>query len=264
MLRQRILTAVIGLPIFLAAIWFGNPWFTLVIAIIAVLASLEFYRVTIKYIKRPIIFFAVIVIFLLTLSPYYPGFITRPVILTSAIIVSLIWLLFLREKDRAFLDWAFVVAGILYIGWMLSYWSDLSHIETGREFILWSILIVMSNDTSAFFIGRSWGKHYLAPSISPKKTWEGAIGGSIISIIISVIFGIVLSLPLAYWHLILFGLGISILAQLGDLVESLLKRNAGIKDSSKLIPGHGGILDRLDSFIFVGAVVYIFAINYAG
>jgi phosphatidate cytidylyltransferase len=259
MLRQRILTAFIGLPIFLAAIWFGNPWFTIVIAIVAILASIEFYSATLKQIKHPIIYFGIIVIFLLTLSPYYAEFISRTIILTFVIVISLIWLLFIREKDKAFLNWAYTLAGILYIGWMLSYWSDLRHFENGKELVLWSILIVMSNDTTAFFAGRAFGKHLMAPSISPKKTWEGAASGLIISILVSVFLGILLPLPLTYWQLILFGLGISILAQLGDLVESLLKRNTGVKDSSRLIPGHGGILDRLDSFIFIGAVLYFCA-----
>jgi phosphatidate cytidylyltransferase len=96
----------------------------------------------------------------------------------------------------------------------------------------------------------------MAPSVSPKKTWEGAIGGLLGSIIVSIILGIVFSLPLNYWQLALLGCVISILAQLGDLVESLLKRNTNVKDSGNLVPGHGGILDRIDSFIFTGILVY--------
>lgn len=259
MLRQRILTAVIGLPIFLAAIWFGNPWFVVIIAIISILSSIEFYSITIKEVKHPTIYFAIVIIFFLTLSPYYHGFLSRAIILTAAIMILLIWLLFVRVKEKAFLNWAFIIAGILYVGWMLGYWSELRNINDGRELVIWSVLIVMSNDTAAFFTGRAFGRHFMAPSISPQKTWEGALGGSIISILISVLFGYILSLPLSYWQLVLSGLGISILAQLGDLVESLLKRNTGVKDSSRLIPGHGGILDRVDSFIFIGAVIYLFA-----
>ncbi len=264
MLRQRILTAVMGLPIFIAAIWFGNPWFTILIAIVAIFAGIEFYRIAIKQTKNSFIYFALIVILLLILSPFYPDFFSRTIIITVALIISLVWLLFLNEQCRNFSYWAFWTVGILYIGWMLSYWVELRNLAYGRELILWSVIIVMLNDTGAFFLGRQYGRHFMAPSISPKKTWEGAISGLIISMLISVILGRILSLPFNYWHFVLFGIGISVFAQLGDLVESLLKRNAGIKDSSQLIPGHGGMFDRIDSYIFLGAAIYLCAAHFLG
>lgn len=260
MLRQRVITAVIGLPLLLALIWFGNPWFFLAVVIIAILGSLEFYRMTVSHSIQPIIYFAIAITLLLIISPYYPDFITKPLILSLAIIISLIWLLFLPKKEEAFHNWAWIIAGILYMGWMLSYWAELRSLEHGREWIYWSMITIMISDTSAFFVGRAWGKHHLAPAISPKKTWEGAIGGAVASIIVSIILGIVLSLPLTYWQLALAGCIISIVAQLSDLAESLLKRTSGVKDSGNLVPGHGGILDRIDSFIFVGALVYYLVI----
>ena len=96
----------------------------------------------------------------------------------------------------------------------------------------------------------------MAPSISPGKTWEGAIGGLLASIAASLILGTIFPLPFNYWQIALLGCIISIFAQLGDLVESMLKRNTGVKDAGKLIPGHGGILDRIDSLIFSGVIVY--------
>jgi len=260
MLRQRILTAVIGLPLFLALIWFGNPWFTVAIAIIAVLGSLEFYRMTISNSAQPVIYFAIAIIVLLTINPYYPDSITKSLILTLTIITSLTWFLFLTRKNGAFRDWTWTIAGILYLGWMLSYWTELRNMEYGRDCIYWSMITIMISDTSAFFVGRAWGKHLMAPAISPKKTWEGALGGLVASIIVSIILGIVISLPFTYWQVALAGCVISIIAQVGDLVESMLKRNAGLKDSGTLVPGHGGILDRIDSFIFTGALVYYLVI----
>jgi phosphatidate cytidylyltransferase len=258
MLRQRIISAAIGLPIFIIAIWFGNPWFTVVMAIIAILGSIEFYRITSHNRIRPIAYFGIVITLILIVSPYYPGFITKPLILTGAILISLIWILFQSQKEGGFNNWVWIIAGILYLGWTLSYWPELRSIEHGREWILWSMLAVMASDTSAFFIGKKWGKHYIAPTMSPKKTWEGSVGGLLGSIIVSVILGILFSLPLNYWTLALLGCIISISAQLGDLIESLLKRNTGVKDSGKLVPGHGGILDRIDSFVFTGAVIYYF------
>ena len=260
MLRQRILTAVIGLPVLFAIIWFGNPWLTLIIAVIAILGSLEFHRMTVSDTMKPISYFAIAIAVLLTISPYYPDFITKPIILTLAIIISLIWLLFLPKKDGAFHNWAWLIAGIIYLGWMTGYWAELRNLVNGREWMYWSMITIMASDTTAFFVGRAWGRHHMAPTISPKKTWEGAIGGAMGSIIVATILGAVFSLPLSYWQLVLAGCFISIIAQLGDLVESLLKRNTGVKDSGKLVPGHGGILDRIDSFIFTGALVYYLAL----
>jgi phosphatidate cytidylyltransferase len=148
------------------------------------------------------------------------------------------------------------MAGILYIGWMLSHWVSLRNLELGKELVFWAMFTTFANDTSAFFVGRTWGKRPLAPSISPGKTWEGAIGGLLASIIASIILRIIFTLPFNYWQTALLGGVISVFAQLGDLIESLLKRNTGAKDASKLIPGHGGMLDRLDSLIFTGVVVY--------
>jgi phosphatidate cytidylyltransferase len=136
----------------------------------------------------------------------------------------------------------------------------LRNLSNGREWTYWSVLTIIASDIIAFFIGRTWGRHLMAPTISPKKTWEGAIGGAIGSIIVATILGCVFFLPLRYWQLALAGCFISIVAQLGDLVESLLKRNTGVKDSGTLVPGHGGILDRIDSYIFTGALVYYLAL----
>jgi phosphatidate cytidylyltransferase len=148
------------------------------------------------------------------------------------------------------------MAAILYIGWMLSYWVQLRSLEAGRALVFLAMFTTFANDTSAFFVGRAWGKHALAPSISSGKTWEGVAGGVAASVAISLIIRLIFPLPFNYWQTALAGLIISVFAQLGDLVESVLKRNAGVKDAGKLIPGHGGTLDRVDSLIFTGVIVY--------
>lgn len=256
MLRQRVLTAIIGLPLLIAIIWFGEPWFTLLIAAMAMLGSLEFYRMASHSKIQPITYFGVAWVLLLVLSPHCPYTTTTPLLITSAIVIPLIWLLFRSPREQAFNNWAWTIAGILYIGWMLSYWIDLRSLEAGKEWVFWAMFTTFASDTCAFFSGRAWGKHSLASAISPGKTWEGAIGGLLAGITASLILSASFSLPLSYWQMALLGGVISIFAQLGDLVESLLKRNTGTKDSGKLVPGHGGILDRTDSLIFTGVVVY--------
>ena len=123
-----------------------------------------------------------------------------------------------------------------------------------------ALFTTFSSDTTAFFVGRALGKHHLAPRISPGKTWEGAIAGVFGSIIVSLILVNLFGLPLSYGWTILLGLLVSIFGQLGDLVESLLKRNMGVKDSGRLISGHGGFLDRIDSVVFAGIVVYYYVL----
>ncbi|OGO60053.1 MAG: hypothetical protein A2Z36_01810 [Chloroflexi bacterium RBG_19FT_COMBO_48_23] len=256
MLRHRILTAVIGLPLLVAIIWFGEPWFTILIAAMAVLGSWEFYRMTRQSNIQPITYFGMVWVLLFVINPHCPYHLTVPFLITSAIVIPLIWLLFRSPREQAFANWAWTIAAILYIGWMLSYWVELRSLEAGKELVFWAMFTTFASDTSAFFVGRAWGKHALAPSISAGKTWEGAIGGLLASIVISLILGIIFPLPFSYWQIALLGCIISLFAQFGDLVESLLKRNAGVKDAGNLMPGHGGILDRLDSLIFTGVIVY--------
>jgi len=177
-------------------------------------------------------------------------------------VLSLIWLLARPKKEGAFLGWAWTIAGILYIGWLLSHLVALRGLEDGRNWVFLALLATFGSDTAAYFTGRALGRHKLAPSISPGKTWEGTIAGFLGAIIISLLFTIPspLSLPLGYWSAIILGLLISVFGQLGDLVESLLKRNMGVKDSGKLLPGHGGALDRIDSVVFASVVVYYYVI----
>jgi phosphatidate cytidylyltransferase len=178
-------------------------------------------------------------------------------------------LLFRSSREKAFHQWAWTIAGALYVGWMLSYWLNLRGLEDGREWVYLAMLTTFANDTGAFFIGRARGRHKLAPTISPAKTWEGAIGGLVSAILASIVTAVVLKLisvglgtPFAfrYWQIIVLGLLVAFFAQVGDLVESLLKRKLGVKESGNLLPGHGGVLDRFDSLIFVGAVIYYYVI----
>jgi len=270
MLKKRIITALWGIPLLTTIIWFGEPWFTILVAIWGLLAAFEFYRMVAASKVSPLTYFGLIWTLLFILSPHLDYDTLIPFLLTSAVILSLIWLLLRRQKEGAFIGWVWTMGGILYIGWLLSYfvalrggYSPLSITETdGRNWVFLALFTTFASDTAAFFVGRALGKHHLAPRISPGKTWEGAIAGVFGAIIISLLFTIStpLQLPLTYWQTILLGLLVSVFGQLGDLVESLLKRNMGVKESGKLIPGHGGVLDRIDSVVFAGIVVYYYVL----
>jgi phosphatidate cytidylyltransferase len=182
-------------------------------------------------------------------------------LLTSGAGLSLIMLVFLKKKDGIFSSWAWMMGGILYAGWLLSYLAAL-RIEAGRVWLLLALLATFGSDTAAYFTGKAIGKHKLAPAISPGKTREGAIGGLLGAVIVSLLFTLntPVQLPISYWQAIILGLAISIFGQIGDLVESLLKRNCEVKDSGKWMPGHGGLLDRMDSVVFAGVAVYLYYI----
>jgi phosphatidate cytidylyltransferase len=268
MLKKRIIVALPGLLLIIAAIWFDQPvpWFTIVAAIWGLLAAFEFYKM-VGIVKAPLLAgFGLIWTALLIISPHCEYALITPVLLTSAVVIPLI-LILRQPKTDAFINWAWTLAGILYLGWLLSHFVALRNLDLGgnnwaRNWVFFALFVTFASDIAAFFIGRALGKHRLAPNISPGKTREGAIGGIIGAIIISLCFiaPTPLSLPISYGQAIVLGLLVSIFGQLGDLTESLLKRNMGIKDSSQLIPGHGGFLDRIDSVVFAGVVVYYFVV----
>ncbi len=275
MLRKRVITALWGSPLLIAAVWFDQalPWFTILVAIWGVLAVFEFYRLVAASKVPPLTYFGLIwtLLFIISrnsdllsiLKPHFDLNLLTPLLLTSAVLLSLIWLLLRAQKEKTFAGWAWTIAGILYMGWLLSYLVALRGEEAGRNWVFFALFTTFASDTAAFFTGRALGRHKLAPHISPGKTWEGAIAGVFGAIIVSLLFTLrtPLQAPFDYWwQATLLGLLVSIFGQLGDLVESLFKRNLGVKDSSQLIPGHGGALDRMDSVIFAGIVVYYYVL----
>jgi phosphatidate cytidylyltransferase len=269
MLKHRVITAVVGVPVVILANWFGDPWFSLLIAAVALAGTYEFYHIANFDRREPLIYLGLLWSLALVLSPHYRDHHILPIVITATMLISLICLLLRPSREEAFRDWAWTIVGALYVGWMLSYWLSLRGLENGSNWVYLAMLTTFANDTGAYFVGRARGKHKLAPTISPSKTWEGAIGGLTSAILASIVIATVLKLislklgtPFAfqYWQIILLGFLVSLFAQLGDLVESLLKRNTGVKESGNLLPGHGGILDRFDSLIFVGAVVYYYVI----
>jgi phosphatidate cytidylyltransferase len=274
MLKKRVITTLWGIPLVIVAVWFDEPivWFTVLAAVFGAAGVWEFYRLAGVFKIVPLAVFGVIFTLLFIIYPHIDYRLNLPpasLVLTGAVLLSLIMLVFLPKKEGLFIHWAGMMAGMLYIGWMLSFLVTLrlepgtvAFPEAGRNFLFLALLATFGSDTAAYFIGKAFGRHKLAPQTSPGKTWEGAIAGAAGGIIISLLFTLEtpLRLPLSWWQAVLLGLAISVFGQAGDLVESLLKRNYGVKDSGSLMPGHGGILDRMDSLLFAGVVVYLYYI----
>ena len=269
MLRQRVLSAVIFLPILFASIWFGNPWFSVVVAIAALLGVIEFYAMVARREWHPLTFFGTLWTLFFIFNAYYaPKYSSNNIyilvtsaLITSAVALSLVRVLFLRSSgEKVMVSWAASVAGIFYMGWLLSYWVLIMNSYggdwDGRDWVILALFSTFAVDTTAYFIGRAWGRHKMAPTVSPGKTWEGAIGGLVGAMVAVVVLALILDIDISYSEMVIVGVLIAVFAQLGDLAESKLKRSMGAKEASNLIPGHGGILDRVDSVVFTGVVVY--------
>ena len=266
-LKKRTISAVAAIPVVIAVIWFGTPWVTILAAGWGMGAAFEFYNL----VKRskgfsPLTYLGVIFVLLYIISPHFEGtpFNIIPVssvLLTALVMVPLIILLVRnKDKENAFAIWAWTIAGVLYIGWLLSHYVALRNVADGRDWVFLAIFCTFASDISAYLVGRTIGRHKMAPYISPNKTWEGAAGGVIGSIIISLVVVLISGLSIGWWGAVILGILISIIGQLGDLVKSLFKRNMEVKDSGNVLPGHGGFLDRMDSIAFAGAVVYYLVI----
>lgn len=261
MLKKRVITALWGLPLIILAVWFDEPlpWFTVFVAIWGLLAVFEFYRLVAVDKMPALAGFGLVWTLFFILSPHLDFALVIPWLLTSAIVLPLIGLVVGPRKEGAFLGWAWTVAGILYVGWLLSYLVAL-RLEAGRNWVFFALFVTFGADSAAFFVGRALGRHQLAPRVSPKKTWEGAIAGVFGAMVVSLFFIFLtpLSLPIGYGQVLFLALLVSVFGQFGDLTKSLLKRNVGVKDSGTLLPGHGGALDRVDSVLFTGVVVYFY------
>jgi len=259
-------STLIGVPVVAAIVWFGMPWVTILAVIWGLGAANEFYGL----VKRargaaPLTYFGLVWVALFIISPHanllspLPRIFLSPnFLLAAAVIFPLVILLGRKSKENAFADWAWTIAGILYIGWLLSFMVALRIMDDGRGWIFLAILCTFASDISAYLTGKFFGRHKLAPYISPNKTREGAVGGVAGSVILSIAVAVLFNLPVTYWQAAILGVLISIVGQLGDLVKSLFKRNMEVKDSGNVLPGHGGFLDRMDSLAFAGVTVYYF------
>lgn len=147
-------------------------------------------------------------------------------------------------------------AGLLLVAWPLSYIVRIHALESGRLWLLFTLALIWAGDTLAYFAGRAIGRLPMAPRISPKKTWEGAAGNVVGSLIVAAIFP--RWLPVGVGHLMMIALLANLAGQLGDLLESAYKRGAGVKDSGTILPGHGGMLDRIDALILAAPVVWAY------
>jgi phosphatidate cytidylyltransferase len=286
---KRVLTAAVLIPLVLAAVLWAPLWlFTVLVAVVALLAAREYLQIVAAYqvpaqTALTYIFFAV---FFVTLG-FAATHIDRDLdfvismLLAGAAVVAIAPFFFAAgamgqpELKTSLLSTGASSFGMAYICLPLGALVALRGGVFGWFWIVWLFVVVWSGDVFAYYVGRTIGRHLLAPRVSPKKTWEGTVASFVASIALGTVFYRALpaldrfqavpalhlqhfTLP-EWWHIALLAAVVNVAAQLGDLVESMMKRGAGLKDSGMLLPGHGGVLDRIDALLLAAPVLWYYA-----
>jgi phosphatidate cytidylyltransferase len=249
---KRILTALWGIPLILWIVHVGDQLFFIFVVLVACLGLYEFYSLleknNYKTLKTEGIVTGFLYLTFLYLESRWALRIFLPLLIVSILIYELL------KKEHSVIEISLTFLGFFYIPFLSGYFLLLRNLPQGEILTYYTFLVTWASDSAAYFIGKFFGKHKLAPSISPNKTIEGTVAGIIGSIIVSLAFGAIYYEK--YLLPIILGISLGIMGQLGDLVESMLKREIGVKDSSSLLPGHGGILDRFDSLFFIVPTTY--------
>jgi len=264
-LGRRVGTAAVGLPLLLAGLLLGPPILAVAIVAAAVLlGASELFTLLAKGGIAPLRAAGFLAVSAVFVDVARPGLFPASAWPAVAVVVMGAMLVRSRDISLAVPAAAGTLLGAAYLGGLggsIAALRVLPPVELGAWRLLLLLAIVMGADTAAFFVGSAIGRRKLAPAISPGKTWEGLLGGLAGGVLgaLAVRWAGLHSLPLA--HAVGLGLGVAALGTAGDLAESLLKRWAGVKDSGTLFPGHGGMLDRLDSLLFAGPVLYYYFVQ---
>lgn len=274
MLTQRLITAAIGIPLIAGAVWVGGALLAAVVAVAVCIATLEFANAR-GVMRAPRSLLSAAAAAALPVAAYFgEAYLLAAIVAVVALMGSALAL----SKDPAHDagEWLWGVATPLYLGGLASFFVLLREFEgfsgpsgwtafpadmdtnLGRELLFFTLLTVWITDTGAYAVGRAIGRHQLAPAISPGKTIEGTLGSLVTGFIAVFALDAVIGIGFDTLDLVALGLVLPPLIGAGDLAESALKRALGVKDSSGLVPGHGGIADRLDSLLFAAPAVYYY------
>jgi phosphatidate cytidylyltransferase len=273
--KKRYISAAIGIPVGVAVCIFSPVLFNLMAVVLIAVGVVEFYgmarhRGFSPHSATGTVFSIVICLLAWAGQPI------NVLYALAASVIAVFTLAMAHNSRDAMANVAVTVLGIFYVGWFCSFIIALRGLPLANEaaainfggagYVIMLLVFLWLNDGGAFFAGTGWGRHKLIPAVSPNKTVEGAIGGIFLTLVGAMLvkelaillesFNVALFPSLAYSTYVLIGLGIGVAGQVGDLCESYLKRDAGLKDSGNLLPGHGGFLDRFDSLIFTAPLFY--------
>src|SRR3990170_4629643 len=230
MLRDRVIVALLVLPPVFWVITVGGWPFALTVALVACFAVAEFGMLYRGQRLRPAVPLMVAGVLVLLAARHLSGFESTPALLAGLCLIGLTWHLvdYERGAERSGMDFAITLVGAVYVGWLAAYLISLRQLPDGKWWVLLALPTTWLADSAAYFVGRAVGRHRMSPRLSPKKTWEGYLASVV-----------------------------------GDLGISMIKRDVGVKDTGSLIPGHGGVLDRIDSILWAGVLGFYLAVVLA-
>ncbi len=266
MLRTRFVSAAVLIPIVALCAYLGGGYWFAAGLVVCSLATREFLRMVRRDATspqgpaEPTYVMGLLVAALLLADGQWPGAGIASWGLVVAVLAPLAAQILRRNAPGALNGWALTLAGACYVGYLLGFYMRLRQLDNGLAWVIVALGGTWLADTAALFVGRSLGRHPFFPEVSPKKTVEGAVGAMVVGPLSVVGACFLFGLPIALWQSLLLGIGISVASIVGDLAESVIKRQLGVKDSGHLIPGHGGMLDRIDSLLYVGPLVYYFVV----
>jgi phosphatidate cytidylyltransferase len=257
MFKTRLLTAVIGIPVILGVMYWGGIYWQLFFGLLGIMGMYEIFHMMAQGGYHPLYIPGYLLFLVLSYSSIYNDYMPLFLLIIELLFVIYTVITYPRVQIT---DVALTMTTAVYLGWMLHYAQAISYFSEAFLIILLVLLLTWASDVGGYFFGRRWGKHKLVPLLSPKKTWEGAIGATALPVIIAGLFFYCYPVSSLSIYL-LMGLIAGIMAQFGDLFMSAIKRFFKVKDSGHILPGHGRVLDRFDSFLLVAPVVYYFFVN---
>ncbi|WP_322495864.1 phosphatidate cytidylyltransferase [Chloroflexus sp.] len=278
-MATRIASVVVLLPLIIAGVWWP-PTTALLAGLVIALAISELFAIFRHGGYAPRLIEGIAIGWLICAATFFQPLTTIDlalVVVFVSILGALLAEIVRRDRQTSLLSWALTFAGAYYVGGLLSSylllrqlesplqggWLAFAHIPPGAAWVFFTLAITWLQDTGAFFVGRAFGRTKMAPVLSPKKSWEGFFGGMAAAIATALFCVPLLGLPITLVEAAILGVAAGIFGPLGDLAESLIKRQVGVKDSGFIIPGHGGILDRIDSILFTGPVIYYLVVLFS-
>ena len=255
-LRTRVISAFFIGCFTIGTALLGGPWFSAFVLLVVVVASYEMIGLMRASGFQPSLIVGLgstVLSFAAVTFPTFPGLMP----LISLLLLGSLAYQMRHREGKPIADWAIALAGGVYLGWTGGHLAAVRQLNEGLWWLILAIGTTWMADSGAYFFGRRFGRRKLAPKLSPNKTWEGYLGGVLTAVGAGLIVGVVS--PLGIWHSVIAAFLAGSLGTVGDLAESMFKRQAEAKDSGHLIPGHGGAFDRIDSLLWAGVVVFYYA-----
>ncbi|GIP36847.1 phosphatidate cytidylyltransferase [Paenibacillus sp. J31TS4] len=258
-MKTRLITGIVAGAVFLAFLYFGQYWFSALVLLLSVVGYDEYARMNKLRSKGILYLFGLVLLVLLVL----PGIAWGPNNFEAYTWLLLFLLLFLTvatQNKTTIDDISTMFTGVLYMGFGFHYMIASRMLDNGLFWTLLTFVCIWASDSGAYFAGRLFGKRLLWPKISPKKTLEGLAGGILLSIAAALVFASLEPELLTYGYAVMLGATIAVIGTIGDLIQSAYKRVKGIKDTGTILPGHGGVLDRVDSWLIVFPFVHLMSL----